>query len=86
MSRSFRKFPIVRYEKEDYHLLNRLLRRKNKNIDYDLGQNSYYRKVIPKWNTWTNSSSLYNFTKSHEEFGDSYEEAVNKYYKFYIRK
>lgn len=95
MSRSYRKFPIVRYEKEDYHMLNKLFRRKRKNLSFEVGQYGNYRKVLQKWNTWVSSQSLKHFVQRRyyemlsiydEDFYDSYDETVNKYYKYYIRK
>ena len=95
MSRSYRKFPIIRYEKEDYHMLNRLFRRKRKNLSFEVGQYGNYRKVLQKWNTWASSQSLKHFVQRRyyemlpiydEDFYDSYDETVNKYYKYYIRK
>ena len=42
MSRSYKHTPIIRYEKEDYHILNRKIRR-NKNTA-EIAQYSGYRR------------------------------------------
>lgn len=49
MSKSYKKYPIVRQEKEDYHYLNRQLRR-DKLAEFPKG--AAYRKHKPHYNTW----------------------------------
>lgn len=49
MSRSYKKYPIVRQETEDYHYLNRQL---GHDKLAEIPKGSSYRKLQPKWNTW----------------------------------
>ena len=50
MSRSYKHTPIIRYEKEDYHILNRKIRR-NKNTA-EIAPYSGYRRFSLHCNTW----------------------------------
>lgn len=50
MSKSYKKYPIVRQEKEDYRYLNRQLRH-DKLAEFPKGGS--YRRHKPHWNAWT---------------------------------
>lgn len=50
MSRSYKHTPIIRYEKEDYHILNRKIRR-NKNTA-EIASHGGYRRFSLHCSTW----------------------------------
>ena len=50
MSRSYRRTPIVRYEKEDYSILNRKFRRQKNTAE--IASHSGYRRFSPHWSSW----------------------------------
>ena len=50
MSRSYKHTPIIRYEKEDYRILNRKIRR-NKNTA-EIAPYGGYRRFSLHCNTW----------------------------------
>lgn len=49
MSKSYKRFPKLKQEKEDYHYLNRQLRRDKL---AELPKGGSYRRHRPHWNTW----------------------------------
>ena len=49
MSKSYKKYPIVRQEKEDYRILNRKLRH-DKLADFPKG--SSFKRHSPHWHSW----------------------------------
>ena len=50
MSRSYKHTPIIRYEKEDYHILNRKIRR-NKNTA-EIASHGGYRRFSLHCSKW----------------------------------
>ena len=49
MSRSYKKTPFIRQEEEDYHYLNRQIRRDKL---AEIPKGSSFKKHRPHWNTW----------------------------------
>ena len=49
MSRSYRKYPLLRVEKEDYRILNRQLRRDKL---AKIPKGSSFKRHRPHWNYW----------------------------------
>lgn len=49
MSRSYKKFPIIRQEKEDYNYLNRRIRRDK---DAEISPGSAFKRHSPHTRTW----------------------------------
>ena len=49
MSRSYKKTPFIRQEEEDYHYLNRQIRRDKL---AEILKGSSFKKHRPHWNTW----------------------------------
>ena len=49
MSRSYKRYPIVRQERVDKKTWNRAIR--NIELNYSL-KGSQYKKVMPNWDTW----------------------------------
>lgn len=62
MSRSVRKYPIVRQEKEDYRYLNRQLRH-DKYAEFPKG--GAYRRHRPHWYSWSYRWSKEDAIKSY---------------------
>lgn len=49
MSRSYKRYPIVRQERANKKTWNRAIR--NIKLNYSL-KGSQYKKVMPNWDTW----------------------------------
>ena len=89
MSKSYRKNPICWYEKEDLHILNRITRRKRKDINYDIGNHGFYRKTVKAFCWSASYTTLKDFIQDwYVEFQhyDTKEECINEYQKWFIRK
>lgn len=90
MSRSYKKFPVVRQEKVECHLANRYIRH-NKDIEIPV-KGAYYRKVKNfgwRWSyLWTKEQAIddyYNFERLQKQF-PSLEEYLIWYNKNFLSK
>ena len=50
MGKSYKKFPVVRQEKEDYHYLNRQIR--HMKLEDEIPSGGAYRKIASKCGDW----------------------------------
>lgn len=62
MSRSYKKYPIIRQERVDKKVWNRAVR--NLELDYSL-KGSQYKKIIPNFDTWAYRWTLEEAIKSY---------------------
>lgn len=62
MSRSYKKFPIVRQEREDYNYLNRKIRRDKSKIP----NGGAFKKHSPHWHSWAHFFYLEDAIKAYE--------------------
>lgn len=90
MSRSYKKYPIIRQEKEDYRHLNRQLRY-DKFAEFPKG--SSFKKHKPHWYTWAYRwtreqaiSSYYERRKQMKRDFPTLEEWLNYWESCCIRK
>jgi hypothetical protein len=89
MSRSYKRTPIIRYEKQDYHCLNRLVRHDKLE---DIPNGGSYRKMFVKdseWDcrwTWQDAiESYYNREYLRERF-TTLEDYYNYWQRCVVRK
>lgn len=62
MSRSYKKYPIIRQERVDKKVWNRAVR--NLELDYSL-KGSQYKKIIPNFDTWAYPWTLEEAVKNY---------------------
>lgn len=82
MSRSYKKTPFIRQEEEDYHYLNRQIRRDKL---AEIPKGSSFKKYRPHWHTWNYVWTWEQAQRDYYSYGQNERYTLDEWHQYWER-